>query len=76
MSAIPYKGYLIEPYETHDGKWRARVTRVDGQVIRTYPDNRESPFIPTRECRSKDEAIEAGKDLVDNIEKGLEEMKA
>lgn len=70
MSAIPYKGYLIQPYDTHDGKWCARVTRVDGQVIRTYPDDREFPFIDTRERRSRDDAIKAGKDLVDNIEKG------
>jgi hypothetical protein len=75
MSAVGYKSYLIEPYETRDGKWRARVTRDNGQPIRTYPDGREFPFIDTREHRSRDDAIEAGKVLVDKIEKGVDELK-
>jgi hypothetical protein len=43
--------------------------------IRTYPAGQEFPSIDTREHRSRDDAIKAGKDLVDKIEKGVDEMK-
>jgi hypothetical protein len=47
--------------------WRARVSRIDGYMIKTFPDDREYPWIETRgmERRSAEDAIEAAKKMID-----------
>ena len=45
MSAIPYKGYLIEPYETHDGKCCARVPASMVRSSGRIPMTASFPFI-------------------------------
>ena len=48
--------------------WRARVSRIDGYMIKTFPDDREYPWIETRgmERRSAEDAIEAAKKMIDD----------
>jgi hypothetical protein len=29
-----YKGYRIEPYEPEPGRWRARISRLDGKELK------------------------------------------
>jgi hypothetical protein len=29
---MQYKDYLIEPFESSPGRWRARLRRLDGQM--------------------------------------------
>jgi hypothetical protein len=63
-----YKDYRIKVFELEPGLWRARVSRVDGYVIKTFPDDREYPWIETRgkERRSAGDAIEAAKKMIDD----------
>jgi hypothetical protein len=44
---LEYKGFLIEPFETEPGRWRAEITRPDGRKIKTLPDGQEQDFIRT-----------------------------
>ena len=40
MTSAHHKQYSIEPYEEERGRWRSRVRRRDGQMIKTAPDDR------------------------------------
>ena len=42
---LKYKGFLIEPFETEPGRWRAEITRPDHRKIKTFPDGQEHDFI-------------------------------
>ena len=44
---LKYKGFLIEPFETEPGRWRAEITRPDHRKITTFPDGQEHDFIRT-----------------------------
>jgi len=34
-----YKGYRIEPFEPEPGRWRARISRLDGQSLKGTSKN-------------------------------------
>ena len=67
MSAVHYKGYVIEPWETAPGRYRACVQRLDGQKIKTFPDDREHESITTGgvESFSADDAVQVVKKMID-----------
>ena len=62
-----YKGFLIEPFETEPGRWRAEITRPDHRKIKTFPDGQEHDFIRTggAETFSAEAAIKVAMRLID-----------
>ena len=66
-SMLKYKGFLIEPFETEPGRWRAEITRPDYRKIKTFPDNQEHDFIRTggAETFSAEAAIKVAMRLID-----------
>jgi hypothetical protein len=64
---LEYKGFLIEPFETEPGRWRAEITRPDGRKIKTFPDGQEHDFIRTggAEAFSAQAAIKVAMRLID-----------
>ena len=66
-SMLKYKGFLIEPFETEPGRWRAEITRPDHRKIKTFPDGQEHDFIRTggAETFSAEAAIKVAMRLID-----------
>ena len=64
---LEYKGFLIEPFETEPGRWRAEITRADHRKIKTFPDGQEHDFIRTggAETLSAEAAIKVAMRLID-----------
>ena len=62
---LDYKAYRIEAYDTHHTGWKARITRLDGQPIKTQPDGRGHPFIETLTHQNHDDALAEAKKLID-----------
>jgi hypothetical protein len=64
---LKYRGFLIEPFETEPGRWRAEITRPDHRKIKTFPDNQEHDFIRTggAETFSAEAAIKVAMRLID-----------
>jgi hypothetical protein len=64
---LKYKGFLIEPFETEPGRWRAEITRADHRKIKTFPDGQEHDFIRTggAETFSAEAAIKVAMRLID-----------
>src|SRR5262249_60431838 len=61
VSAVEYKGHLIEAFEDQPGRWFAYFRRLDGQNITGTESNR----LRTSSVRySKDEAIEFAKEAI------------
>jgi hypothetical protein len=67
VSAVHYKAYVIEPFETEPGRYRALVRRIDGQKIKTFPDRQEHDSITTggMESFSADDAVHVAKKMID-----------
>jgi hypothetical protein len=66
MTSAHYKQYCIEPYEEQHGRWRSRVRRRDGQMIKTAPDGRRLPFVAVKfESGSLEAAIAIAKVFID-----------
>ena len=63
---LDYKAYRIEAYDTHHTGWKARITRLDGQPIKTHPDGREHPFIETLIYQNHEDALAEAKKLIDD----------
>jgi hypothetical protein len=64
---IEYKGFLIDPVETSQGRWRAKISRPDGCKIRVIVTEVEHDSITTggMESFSANAAIEMAKQAVD-----------
>ena len=64
---LKYKGFLIEPFETEPGRWRAEITRPDHRKIKTFPDGQEHDFIRTggAETFSAEAAIKVAMRFID-----------
>jgi hypothetical protein len=64
---IEYKGFLIEPFETEPGRWRAKISRSDGRKIRVaVPAGDEHATINTSpETLSSQSAIDLAKQAID-----------
>jgi hypothetical protein len=60
-----YDGYRIEPYEREPGRWRARITRLDGKKLKTADPPTEQAFLDTMETESYGQAVELAKKAVD-----------
>lgn len=62
---ITYKQYQIRRFEHGPRRWVARITRTDGQNIRTILPASEHPYIDTKPAASADEAEELAKEGID-----------
>jgi hypothetical protein len=60
-----YKGYRIEPYEPTPGRWRARITRLDGKKLETTVPPTEQAFLDTMDTVSYGHAVEFAKRAID-----------
>lgn len=60
-----YGNYSIEVYDTHHTGWKAKITRRDGQPIKTFPDDREHPYIETNTHEKPEDALADAKKLID-----------
>jgi hypothetical protein len=63
-----YKVYLIETFESSEGRYRARVRRLDGRKIKIPTDsNREVDSITTSGMAafSVDGALKSAKEMID-----------
>jgi hypothetical protein len=66
IASAHHKHYSIEPYEEQCGRWRSRVRRRDGQMIKTAPDGRRLPFVAVKfESGSLEAAIAIAKVFID-----------
>jgi len=64
VSAVEYKGHLIEAFEDQPGRWFAYFRRLDGQNI----TGTESNSLRTPSARySKEDAIEFAKEAIDGL---------
>jgi hypothetical protein len=63
---VEHNGFLVDPFQTEPGRWRAKISRPDGRKIKTFPDNREHEPITTGgiEALSAEAAIEVAKQLI------------
>jgi len=64
VSAVEYKGHLIEAFEDQPGRWFAYFRRLDGQNITGTESN--SQRTPSARY-SKEDAIEFGKEAIDGL---------
>jgi hypothetical protein len=64
---MQYKGYVIEPFESSPGRWRARVRRVDGRMIDIPVTGNSVESIETggMEGFSANAAINVAKEMID-----------
>jgi hypothetical protein len=60
-----YEGYRIEPYERERGRWRARISRLDGKELKTSNPATAQPFIETTDTVSYGDAVELAKRAID-----------
>jgi hypothetical protein len=61
-----YDGYRIEPFEPEPGRWRARISRLDGKKLKTAAA--EQPFLDTADTVSYGHAVELAKRAIDGGE--------
>lgn len=62
---ITYKQYHIQRFERGHRRWVARITRADGQNIRTILLASEHPYLDTKPTTSAEEAEELAKEGID-----------
>lgn len=62
---ITYKQYHIERFEHGPKRWVARITRTDGQNIRTILPVSERPYLDTKPTASAEEAEALAKEGID-----------
>jgi hypothetical protein len=60
-----YKAYRIEPYEPEAGKWRARISRLDGKKLKTAVPPTEQPFLETQNTVSYGHAVDLAMQAID-----------
>lgn len=61
-----YDGYRIEPFEPTPGRWRARITRLDGKALKTTVPPTVQAFLDTTETASYGQAVELAKQAIDS----------
>jgi len=59
-----YKGYRIEPFEPAPGRWRARISRLDGKRLKTAGQ----AFLDTLDTVSYEQAVKLAKQAIDRGE--------
>jgi len=57
---LTYRGYRIEPFEPEPGRWRARISRLDGKKTKVAGRS-QHPFIDTEDAVLAEETDQAGK---------------
>jgi hypothetical protein len=63
---IEYKNFLIRPFETEPGRWRARIRRKDGANIKIAVPKSEEGFLDTSpETLTRDAAVDLAKQAID-----------
>nr|WP_249811193.1 hypothetical protein [Bradyrhizobium sp. 149] len=62
---ITYKQYHIQRFEHGHSRWVARITRADGQNIRTILPASEHPYLDTKPTASPEEAEELAKEGIE-----------
>ncbi|TQF41845.1 hypothetical protein UNPF46_06820 [Bradyrhizobium sp. UNPF46] len=62
---ITYKQYYIQRLEHGHSRWVARITRTDGQNIRTILPASEHRYLDTRPTPSAEEAERLAKEGID-----------
>ena len=60
-----YKGYRIEPFQPEPGRWRARISRLDGKKLKTAIPPTEQPFLDTMDTVSYGHAVKLAKQAID-----------
>jgi hypothetical protein len=60
-----YNGYRIEPFEPTPGRWRARISRLDGKKLKTTVPLTEEAFLDTMDTVSYGHAVELAKQAID-----------
>jgi hypothetical protein len=60
-----YNGYRIEPHEPTPGRWRARISRLDGKKLKTTIPRTEQAFLDTMDTVSYGHAVELAKQAID-----------
>jgi hypothetical protein len=60
-----YDGYRIDPFEPEPGRWRARISRLDGKNLKTAVPPTEQPFLDTADTVSYGHAVELAKQAID-----------
>jgi hypothetical protein len=60
-----YKGYRIEPFEPEPGRWRARITRLDGKELKTAVPPTAQAFLDTTDTVSYGHAVDLAKQAID-----------
>jgi hypothetical protein len=61
-----YKGYRIEPFEPEPGRWRARISRLDGEKLKTAVPPTVQAFLDTMDTVSDGHAVELVKPGIDS----------
>jgi hypothetical protein len=61
-----YDGYRIEPFEPTPGRWRARISRLDGKELKTTAPPTVQAFLDTMETASYGQAVELAKQAIDS----------
>jgi len=61
-----YKGYRIEPFEPEPGRWRARISRLDGQSLKTTVPPKAQASLDTMDTVSYGHAVELAKQAIDS----------
>jgi hypothetical protein len=62
---ITYKAYTIDPFEDQPGRWRARISRLDGKNIKVAVPPTEHASFDTSLTVSAEEAIKLAKQGID-----------
>ena len=61
-----YKGYRIEPFEPELGRWRARISRLDGRALKTAVPPTAQAFLDTTDTVSYGHAVDLAKHAIDS----------
>jgi hypothetical protein len=60
-----YKGYRIEPYEHEPGRWRARISRLDGKKLKISVPPTEQATLDTMDTVSYGHAVKLARQAID-----------
>ena len=60
-----YKGYRFELFEREPGRWRARISRLDGKTVKTATPPTEQTALETMDTVSYGHAVELAKLAID-----------
>jgi hypothetical protein len=60
-----YKGYRIELFEREPGRWRARISRLDGKQLKTTVPPTVQAFLDTMDTVSYGHAVDLAKQAID-----------